>query len=92
MELDTDGLAEGELGGEQEGATLAAAEVEEGVLLDGVGGRGGQPEIDRGSEARGRHGVVGGGVMALGTPGAELLGRDEAAGVGAVGEVEGVGR
>ena len=90
VELDAYDLAEGELAGYQHGAAFAGSEVDEGVVVDGVGGWGLAPLGDEGAEDAGGYAVVGGDVLVVGVAGEEVGGGDEAAGVDSVGEVEGV--
>ncbi len=81
----------GTLGGEDEGAAFSGADVEKGVALDGEGWSGAiEPEVDEAAEDGGGDAVVGGDVLVAGVAGEELGAGDEAAGVGAVGEVKGV--
>ncbi len=91
VELDADDFEEGRLGGDEEGAAFAGADVEKGVAIDGEG-RGGavEPEVNEGAEDGGRDAVVGGDVLVAELSGEELRAGDEAAGIGAVGGVEGV--
>ncbi len=90
VELDADDLAERELAGDEHGASFAGSEVEEGVVVDGVGRGGGEPVVDEGTEDAGGDAVVGGDVGVVGVSGDEAPGGDESAGVDAVGGVEGV--
>jgi hypothetical protein len=84
-EFDADDAVEGEARGEQEGAAFAAAKVDEGeagpVEVEGVEDLG---------EERGRDAVVGGAPEVVAVAGGEVLAPDDSAGVGAVGEVEGM--
>ena len=90
VEFDADDLAEGEFAGDEHGAAFAGTEVDEGVLLDGVGGIGDAPEVYEGAEDGGGDAVVGGDVVVVGVAGDEVAGGDEAAGVDSVSGVEGV--
>ena len=90
VEFDADDLMEGEFAGDEHGAAFARAEVEEGVVVDGVGWVGGAPEADEGAEDAGGDAVVGGDVGVVGVAGDEVSGGDEAAGVDTVDLVEGV--
>ena len=84
-EFDSDDALEGEAGGEEEGAAFAGAEVEEGEALP--------VEVERAEELgeeRGGDAVVGGAPEVVAVARGEVLAPDEAAGVGAVGEVEGM--
>ena len=58
----------------------------------GWGGAGLAPVLDEGSEEAGGDAIVGGDVGVVRVAGGEVAGRDQAAGVGAVGLVEGVDR
>jgi hypothetical protein len=92
VELDAFGAEKGELGGEQEGAAFAGADVEEDGAFDGSLGIGAlEPEIEQGVEDAGSDAVVGGELFGLvrcaaGDDGAG----DEAGGIGAVEAVEGM--
>lgn len=91
VEFDAEDFKEGGLGGDEQGAAFAGADVEKGVAVDGEGRRGAvEPEVDEGAEDGGRDAVVGGDVLVAGVAGEELGAGDEAAGVGAVGGVEGL--
>ena len=90
VELDADDLMEGKLAGDEHGAAFAGADVDEGVVGDGVGWGGGAPEVDEGAEDAGGDAVVGGDVGVVGVAGDEIAGGDEAAGLDAVDLVEGV--
>ena len=90
VELDADDLVEGELRGDEDGAAFAGADVDEGVVMDGVGWEGAEPEVDEGAEDAGGDAVVGGDMLVVGVAGDEVACGDEAAGVGAVDLVEGV--
>ena len=90
VELDADDLVEGEFAGDEHGAAFAGADVDEGVVFDGVGWGGGAPEADEGAEDAGGDAVVGGDVGVVGVAGDEIAGGDEAAGLDAVDLVEGV--
>ncbi len=79
---------EGELAGDEHGAAFAGADVDEGVVGDGVGWVGGAPEGDEGAEDAGGDAVVGGDVGVVGVAGDEVAGCDEAAGLDAVDLVE----
>ena len=90
VELDADDLVEGEFAGDEHGAAFAGADVEEGVVGDGMGRVGGAPEVDEGAEDAGGDTVVGGDVGVVRVAGDEVAGGDEAAGLDAVDLVEGV--
>jgi hypothetical protein len=90
VELDSDDLAKGEFAGDENGAALTRAEVDEGVVIDGMGWRGGEPVVDEGAEDAGGHAVVCGDMGVVGVAGGEIAGGDEAAGFNAMGGVEGV--
>ena len=90
VEFDADDLMEGQFAGDEHGSAFAGAEVEEGVVRDGVGWVGGAPEIDKGAENARGDAVVGGDVGVVGVAGGEIAGRDKAAGFDAVDLVEGV--
>ena len=90
VEFDADDLVEGEFAGDEHGAAFAGADVEEGVVRDGMGWGGGAPEVDEGAEDAGGDAVVGGDVGVVGVAGDEVAGGDEAAGLDAVDLVEGV--
>ncbi len=90
VEFDADDLAEGEFAGDEHGAAFAGADVDEGVVVDGVGWGGLAPVVDEGAEDAGGDAVVGGDVLVVGVAGDEVAGGDEAAGVDAVDLVEGV--
>ena len=94
VEFDADDLAEGEFAGDEHGAAFAgaAAEVDEGVVLDGVGWWGFEPVDDEGAEDTGGDTVVGGDVGVVGVAGEEKVLRRsiETAGIYAVGVVEGL--
>ena len=81
---------EGEFAGDEHGAAFAGADVDEGVVVDGVRWGGGAPEIDEGAEDAGGYAVVGGDVGVVGVAGGEVSGSDEAAGFDAVDLVEGM--
>ena len=94
VELDAFGAEEGELGGEEQGASFAGADVEEDGIFDGREGLGAlQPDVEEGLEDAGSDAVVGGELFGF-VPGAEGDdgAGDEAGGVGAVEGVEGVDR
>ena len=90
VEFDADDLAEGEFAGDEHGSAFAGADVEECVVVDGVGWGGVAPVFDEGAEDAGGYAVVGGDVGVVGVAGDEVAGGDEAAGVDAVGLVEGM--
>ena len=81
---------EGEFAGDEHGAAFAGADVDEGVVVDGMGWVGGAPEFDKGAEDAGCDAVVGGDVGVVGVAGGEVPGGDEAAGFDAVDLVEGM--
>ena len=89
VELDADDLVEGEFAGEEHGSAFAGADVDEGVVGDGMRG-GVAPAVNEGAEDTGGDGVVGGDVLVIGVAGEEMTRGDEAAGVGVVDLVEGV--
>src|SRR5437868_11152037 len=84
VEFDADDLVEGKLAGDEHGAAFAGADVDEGVVGDGVGWVGGAPETDQSAEDAGGDAVVGGDVGVVGVAGDEVAGSDEAAGFDAV--------
>ena len=92
-ELNAEDLAEGIGRGKKQGAALAGADVDEGVVLDGERGAG-EPEIDEGVEDGRCDGVVGSdeadASAISGGAGAEVGAGDKAAGVSVVGGVEGM--
>jgi hypothetical protein len=90
IQLDADDLFERQLAGDQHGATLAGADVDEGVVVDGVGRDCLAPEVDERAQDAGRDTVVGGDELVVGVAGDEVSGGDEAAGIDPVGEIEGV--
>ena len=90
VELDADDLVEGELAGDEHGAAFACADIDEGVVGDGVGWVSGAPAVDEGAEDAGGNAVVCGDVGVVGVAGDEVAGGDEAAGVDAVNLVEGM--
>ncbi len=90
VELDAGDLMKGMERGGEHGTTFAGAYVEEGVAVNGVGGRGLQPQVDEGVEDGGRDGIVRGDVEVVGVADDEGFVGDEAAGVGAVALIEGV--
>ena len=90
VEFDADDFAEVILAGDEQAATFAGADVDEGVAGDGVGRDGFAPLVDESAEDGGRDAVVGGDVLVVGVAGDEVLCGDEAAGVDAVHLVEGV--
>ena len=90
VELDADDLVERELAGDEHCAAFACAEIDEGVVRDGVGWGGGAPEVDESAEDAGGDAVIGGDVGVVGVAGDEVAGGDEAAGVDAVDLVEGM--
>lgn len=90
VELDADDLVEGEFAGDEHGAAFAGTDVDEGVVVDGMGRVGVAPEVDEGAEDAGGDAVVGGDVGVVGVAGGEVAGGDEAAGFDAVDLVEGM--
>ena len=90
VEFDTYDLMEGKFAGDEHGTALAGADVDEGVVGDGVGWVGGAPEADESAEDAGGDAVVGGNVGVVGVAGDEVAGGDEATGLDAVDLVEGM--
>ena len=90
VELDADDAFEGEFTGDEHGSAFARTVVDEGVVAEGMGWWGVAPLGDEGAEDAGGDAVVGGDVLVVGVSGDEVGGGDEAAGVDAVGEVEGM--
>ena len=90
VELDADDAFEGELAGDEHGAAFAGAVVDEGVVAEGMGWGRLEPLDDEGAEDAGGDAIVGGDVLVVGVSGDEVGGGDEAAGVDAVGEIEGM--
>jgi hypothetical protein len=90
MEFDAGHLAEGHLGGEQDGAAHARADVDEGEVADGGDGFGAPPALDEAMEDRRRYAVVGGGMAVVAMAGFEMATGDEAAGADAIRYVEGM--
>jgi hypothetical protein len=90
VEFDADDLVEGEFAGYEHGAAFAGTDVDEGVMVDGMGRVGVAPEVDESAEDAGSDAVVGGDVGVVGVTGGEVAGGDEAAGFDAVDLVEGM--
>ena len=88
VEFDADDFAEGELGGEQEGAAHAGAEVDEGVFAELAGESHGPPGGDEFAEDGGGDAEVGGGVGVVEVAGDEVTAGDEAAGLDVVLDVK----
>jgi len=88
VELDADDFAEGILGGEEEGTSFAAADVDECVVGDRMFGRRANPAIDDGAEAGGGYAQVAGVEEVVGVTSGEVNGGDESAGVDAEVAVE----
>jgi len=92
VEFDADDRAERELGGDEEGAAHACAEVEEGEVLKRRGGLGALPAFEQGEEDGRRDAVIGGGMAVVEVAGLEVTAGDQAAGADAEFQIEGVGR
>jgi hypothetical protein len=90
VELDADDIEEGVLAGDEEGSAFARTDIDEGDAFDGVRRFRGEPAVDEGAQDGGCHPVVGGDVLVVGMAGEEVFGGDEAAGLDAVGLVEGM--
>ena len=90
VEFDADDLMKRELAGDEHGAALTCSEVEECIVLDGVGWISGSPEVDQGTQNAGGDAVVGGDVRIAGVAGDEVACGDQAAGFDTVDLVEGV--
>jgi hypothetical protein len=80
----------GKLARDKHGAAFTCADVDEGVVLDGMGRISGAPEVDEGAQDAGSDAIVGGDVGIVGMTGDEIASSDETAGFDTVDLVEGV--
>jgi len=88
VEFDADDGFEIERGGEQESASHACAEVDEGGVGERGCGCGFLPTFDQGMKYGGGHAVIGGGMAVVWMAGFEMATGDEAAGLDAELRVE----
>lgn len=91
VEFDTGDLQEWGFGGDEHGSSLAGADIEKGVAIDGEGRSGAiEPKVYKRAKDGGSDAVVGGDVLVAGMSGEEFRGGDQIAGLGAIGGIEGV--
>src|SRR5579871_5889957 len=81
MEFDSGDGAERVLGGEQQHASFAAAEIEQRVVLDCMAGQRGTPACDSSVEERGSRGIVAFAVLVVSMASGEAVSVEEAAGI-----------